>query len=70
VKPPLDVAAWPLDGTQWIAKTAEALTVAGVDAEAVQQFTLRASAGRTVDWVMCYCVGALSAYYIVTGGPA
>lgn len=63
----LDVSDWPLDGTQWIAKSAEALQAAGIDADALDLFTRRMSGYRAFWQVQEGCVAALSRFYEVAG---
>ena len=65
MKPPLDLSAWPLDGNQWIAKTAEALKAAGVDADAVARFTRAMHGARGFDLVCQGCVTVLERHYEV-----
>jgi hypothetical protein len=67
MKPPLDVSLWPLDGGQWLAKTAEALRVAGVDAAAVSRLTATLVGARSFSLLQEGCVAALGRYFTVTG---
>ena len=64
---PLDVSGWPLDGTQWIAKSAEALRTAGEDPDEVADWVFRISGARSFDLVCEGCVAALRRFYEVKG---
>ena len=65
MKPPLSVASWPLDGTQWLARTAEALTAAGVDADAVARVDAALVGARDFSLLAEGCVAVLGRYYAV-----
>ena len=63
----LDVSGWPLDGTQWIAKSAEALRSAGVEPAAIERFTRSVYGARSFSLVCEGCVAALRRFYEVKG---
>jgi hypothetical protein len=61
----LDVRPWPLDGNQWIARTAEALKAAGEPAEAVDRWTRMTHGLRMFDGVVESCRAVLARHYEV-----
>ena len=67
MKSTVDVSDWPLDGTQWIAKSAEALRTAGITPDALEVFTRRMSGARSFGLVCEGCVAALRQFYDVKG---
>jgi hypothetical protein len=67
VKPPLDVSPWPLDGGQWLTRTADALTAAGLDAAAVSRLTATLVGARSFSLLQEGCVAVLGRHYAVTG---
>jgi hypothetical protein len=65
MKPPLDLSAWPLDGNQWIAKTAEALKAAGEPPDAIERWTRQTHGLRMFDSVVESCRAVLARHYEV-----
>ena len=65
MKPPLSVAAWPLDGGVWISETVKALTAAGEPAEAVDRWTRMTHGLRMFDSVVESCRVVLARHHEV-----
>jgi hypothetical protein len=64
----LDVSRWPLDGNQWIAKTAVALAAAGEPADAIERWSRMTHGLRMFDSVVESCRAVLARHYTIEGG--